>query len=157
MSFLPRLFDLITNLRSSAYAAGIETVIPPNGADRSSQEQWLLFQKGRMLKNGIWIPIDMEHHSGIVTNATPSKAPHCIHVDYDGSTGAAACDVAVIVNGNIAWKPSDPGFGQYALLGRLGESEGLVWGGRWKLADLDHFELDDWRSLQLLEESKNVA
>lgn len=37
------------------------------------------------------------------------------------------------------WNPTGP---YWAILGTLGESLGLSWGGRWKNKDLPHFELN---------------
>lgn len=37
----------------------------------------------------------------------------------------------------LQWDPADPA---WAAVGRIGEELGLRWGGRWKQADLGHFE-----------------
>ena len=37
----------------------------------------------------------------------------------------------------LQWDGTDPA---WITLGRLGESLGLVWGGRWKQKDMGHFE-----------------
>ena len=38
----------------------------------------------------------------------------------------------------LQWDAKDP---VWLQIGVLGEKEGLVWGGRWKQADMGHFEL----------------
>lgn len=46
------------------------------------------------------------------------------------------CPVAL-----LARKGWDPGNFLWAKVGEIGESVGLIWGGRWKVKDLDHFEM----------------
>jgi peptidoglycan L-alanyl-D-glutamate endopeptidase CwlK len=43
----------------------------------------------------------------------------------------------------LNWSPDDP---VWNVLGEIGESIGLKWGGRWKVRDLGHFEFDDSRA-----------
>lgn len=40
----------------------------------------------------------------------------------------------------LNWDANDPNWNR---IGVIGESLGLVWGGRWKQADLGHFEMPD--------------
>src|SRR5216684_823085 len=138
----------IYNITVEAINKGIQT--QRGEGLRTEIKQWADFQKGRIIKNGIWVPLDPVHHTGIVTWATPDKAPHCPHRDYDGAVGSCALDMQTVVNGKIAWNEGDPGYDRYPELGQLAEDKaGLAWGGRWgKIADLDHFELPDWRALQ---------
>lgn len=64
----------------------------------------------------------------IVTHARPGTSWH----NY-----GLAFDVAPVVDGKAAW-PND--LKLWHRIGELGESVGLSWGGRWKVADLPHFE-----------------
>ncbi len=150
---LLRLLKLIKALRVKTEMRGIITFIPTTGGARTELDQVVLYQKGRKLEGGVWIPRDPITHAGIVTYALPINAPHCIRRDLDGAIGSAACDLTIVVGGSIAWKEGDPGYDKYLVVGNLGEECGLVWGGRWPKphTDLDHFELPDWRSLPLVE------
>jgi peptidoglycan LD-endopeptidase CwlK len=51
-------------------------------------------------------------------------------------TKREAFDIAMLVNGKPDWSDNK----LYRLAGQIGESVGLVWGGRWKKADLCHFQ-----------------
>lgn len=146
---LPRLATLIRTLQDEAYRHGISTALARDGGLRSAAKQMHLFEQGRRCTEaGLWVPIDPVTRAGIVTNATPDKAPHCPHIDHDGSVGACAQDVWIIVDEKPALRPNDRGYGLYQTLGRIGEGLGLVWGGRFhSIADVDHFELADWREL----------
>jgi peptidoglycan LD-endopeptidase CwlK len=46
-----------------------------------------------------------------------------------------AFDIAILKNGKITWDDSD-----YLTAGNIGESVGLVWGGRWHQPDSCHFQ-----------------
>jgi len=46
-----------------------------------------------------------------------------------------AFDVAILKNGKITWEDAD-----YWEAGLIGESVGLVWGGRWHTPDFPHFQ-----------------
>jgi peptidoglycan LD-endopeptidase CwlK len=46
-----------------------------------------------------------------------------------------AFDIAILKNGKITWDDSD-----YLGAGNIGESVGLVWGGRWHQPDSCHFQ-----------------
>lgn len=53
-----------------------------------------------------------------------------------------AADAAFVRNGKIVISEQDPwAMRGYTLYGRVAESVGLKWGGRWKLLDLGHVEL----------------
>jgi len=47
-----------------------------------------------------------------------------------------AFDIAMMKNGKISWDAKD-----YDEPGKIGESVGLVWGGRWKSPDRPHFQI----------------
>jgi hypothetical protein len=52
---------------------------------------------------------------------------------------AEAVDLAPeICTREKGWAPTHP---HWRKMGEIGESLGLVWGGRWKVCDLGHFEL----------------
>lgn len=51
-------------------------------------------------------------------------------------TQGKAFDVAVIKDGKITWERKD-----YEVIGKLGKSLGLTWGGDWKCKDMGHFEI----------------
>jgi peptidoglycan L-alanyl-D-glutamate endopeptidase CwlK len=65
---------------------------------------------------------------------TPGKivtwAQHSRHEDGE------AFDIVILKNGKPDWSDLD----SYRRAGILGESVGLVWGGRWKTPDYPHFQ-----------------
>lgn len=149
LDLLPRLANLMDILQQRMAQSGVITGYGPNAGARSGKKQQLLFQQGRKLKNGIWAPVDPVGRAGIVTNATAAKSPHCRHIDHDGTVGSAAADLWIMVGDRAALTRYDEGYELYTELGRIGESIGLVWGGRFhNLHDVDHFELYDFRSLE---------
>jgi len=56
-----------------------------------------------------------------------------------------AFDVAVLDRGTLSWidgvDVNDNDISDYEEIGNLGERLGLEWGGRWKFADMPHFQL----------------
>lgn len=91
---------------------------------RTMAEQQALYDQGRS-KPG-----------KVVTNAKAGDSPH----NY-----GLAFDVAFVDNGVITWNEPRPG--AWDELGKMGESLGLVWGGRWKsFPDRPHFEAQAWRT-----------
>lgn len=57
----------------------------------------------------------------------------------NGRGKAEAVDLAPeICTREKGWAPAHP---HWQKMGEIGESLGLVWGGRWKVRDLGHFEL----------------
>lgn len=89
---------------------------------RSQEEQDVLFSQGR---------------------ATPGKivtwTRNSLH------TKRIAFDIAVLRDGKPIWDVKvdvdADGLGDYYEAGEVGESVGLVWGGRWKKPDYAHFQL----------------
>lgn len=156
LDLLPRLYTLVDILQQRMQQSGIATGFGPNAGARSSRKQDLLFQQGRrQLPTGIWVPSDPVGRTGIITNAIPQKSPHCRHIDHDGSIGSAAADIWIMVDDHPALTKYDEGYELYGEMGRVGESIGLVWGGRFHtLHDMDHFELYDFRSLRLAPEEQ---
>jgi len=83
---------------------------------RSLSEQEAIYAKGRT------------EQGSVVTNARPG---------YSWHNFGRAYDVAVVIGGKVVWESR-----QYAAVGVLGKSVGLVWGGDFKgmAGDLGHFE-----------------
>ncbi len=120
---------------------------------RSEAEQAALFAQGReplasvtakRRACGLWaiIPADNER---CVTWTMDSK--HIIR--FDPVTGKAlndarAFDVAIVKDRQFTWElkvdVNADGIPDYAEMGEIGESFGLVWGGRWRRPDYPHFE-----------------
>jgi peptidoglycan L-alanyl-D-glutamate endopeptidase CwlK len=88
---------------------------------RTMDEQAKLYAQGRTLPGPI------------VTKAKPGQSAHNYGMAFD------ICFV-----GKVPYPPeTDP---RWLALGQLGESLGLVWGGRFKsFKDLPHFERANWR------------
>jgi len=90
---------------------------------RTAEYQHELFMKGR----------DPLHPAKPVTNCDGFKVKSNHQTKEDGFGHAA----------DICFQGNDP-FGQsqpWATFGAVSESQGLTWGGRFKLVDLDHVEL----------------
>lgn len=91
---------------------------------------------------------------GIVTKARGGQSWH--NVERDGKPAALAFDVCVMTaDGKRVLPSSAP---EWDTLGRIGESLGLTWGGRFgdnpgtvriEGWDKGHFQLDEWGSLSL--------
>lgn len=119
----PTLRPKAEELIRKAKAVGIDIIITQTL--RTKAEQDALYAQGRT-KPG-----------SIVTNAKYPQSLHCWGVAFD---------FAVMVNGKVSWNEV-----HYSKVGPLGESLGLVWGGRWKnFPDKPHFELPgySWSALQ---------
>ncbi len=141
---LPPLVDAFTRTRARCASAGID--LREVDGFRSPMKQIANFQKGRAFdpEHG-WHVVD---HALVVTNALPAQAPHC---------RGAAIDGMIFENGKpLTMDPHLPAAEaarqllMYTRAGEIGESEGLVWGGRFKsIKDYDHFELPGWRDLPM--------
>lgn len=145
---LPRLQRKALEHERLCKQDGVEIAFTFDGGRRSVEFQQHLFQRGRTLQNGVWVKTGR-----VVTNAMPGKAPHCPHVDEDGSVGGAAYDVAVVLpSGKLTLEENGKTHPAYFdVIGPRAEQLGLVWGERFgSIKDTDHFELADWRSLSLL-------
>lgn len=100
---------------------------------RSPEEQFRLYQQGRVqVADGSW-QLDADPTTAVVTNCDGflKRSRH-------NSNPAEALDFAVIVVGKISWDVRE-----YAVVGRLAEARGLIWGGAWTKAPHDgpHLEL----------------
>lgn len=116
-------------------AAGLNPVLTFAYRSRLAQER--LYQIGRRGLEG----------EKTVTNARGGESWH--NVERNGVPAALAFDFALIAkdgrhllaDGDEAWQQA----------GRIAESLGLTWGGRWRMRDLGHCQLDDGGRLTLAE------
>jgi peptidoglycan L-alanyl-D-glutamate endopeptidase CwlK len=63
---------------------------------------------------------------------------HSKHLDGDAIDICPYHTYALHGPDKLQWDPEDPTWNR---IGKIGESLGLRWGGRWKRKDLGHFEL----------------
>lgn len=101
---------------------------------RTPEEQFLLFQKGRVLEGTVW---RIEDKSRIVTFMDGHKL-----MSNHNYYPAKALDVVLRdPKGQFQWDSDIP---QWQALPELGARVGLVNGGAWKrLKDFPHFEVND--------------
>lgn len=99
---------------------------------RSPEEQFRLYQQGRVqVADGSW-QRDTDPRTAVVTNCDGFLKP-----SRHNSNPAEALDFAVVVGGKVSWDVRE-----YAVVGRLAEARGLVWGGSWaRFPDAPHLEL----------------
>lgn len=109
---LPSVQLKLKELRSKAENKGVSFII--TCTYRSQVEQDSLYAQGRSIEG---------------RKVTWTK--------YSTHTDRRAFDVAVVVNSEVSWNPDD-----YLLLGEIGESIGLEWGGNWKKKDYCHFQFN---------------
>lgn len=104
-------------------AQGIELLVTCTW--RSNEEQARLYAQGRTASGPI------------VTNARPGDSKH--NAMKNGKPASKAYDVVPMRDGKPIWDDKDP---VWQEVGRLGESVGLAWAGRWlRLREFPHFEL----------------
>jgi hypothetical protein len=119
----PDLQPKAQKLIDLAKAKGIDIII--SQTLRTKEEQNDLYAQGRT-KPG-----------NIVTHVEYPYSLHCWGVAFD---------IAVIIGGKANWDPR-----HYDLIGPLGESLGLEWGGRWKnFVDRPHFQLPGYEVTDLI-------
>lgn len=100
---------------------------------RTYPDQQAIFEKGRTLENGLWVPVDPVHFTGIVTWAKPGDSWHHF----------SAID-SCFINGQDPWLDQHPDkdflWSEYA---RLGEANGFEAGYRWegKKQDRPHLQI----------------
>jgi RHS repeat-associated protein len=105
----------------SAKNAGIDLRV--TSGIRSMQEQASLYGKGRDAKGNV---VDK---NAIVTNAKPGQSYHNFGLAFD---------VAIVDGKKNNWNTSSTEWGK---IGKLGETAGFEWGGRWTdLPDAAHFQ-----------------
>lgn len=112
---LPLVKEKAESLLSMCKSQGIDLVV--TATYRSREEQDSLYAQGRT-KPG-----------SIVTNAKGGQSFHNWRV---------AVDVVPVINGKAVWDNND----LWEKVGRVGESLGFTWGGRWDFVDKSHFQLD---------------
>lgn len=118
----PALQPLAREFLRLADEAGIEVLIYMTF--RSKDEQDALYAKGRT-KPG-----------AIVTYRKGGQSVH--NCTLKGKPASKAFDCVPLVNGVPDWDNAKI----YGQLGKIGESVGLEWGGRWKkLVDKPHFQI----------------
>jgi hypothetical protein len=121
---------------------------------RAPAEQARLYEKGRrVVWSADWRPISelIIDRAKIVTNARPMSSAH----NY-GPSRAVDCvlDPALVVvrerkGRPDLWETGTPeARAAWDAYGEAVRAEGLVWGGSWKMRDLPHAELLDFRSKQ---------
>jgi len=99
-------------------AAGIYLLI--TSTYRSPEEQAALYAQGRTAPGKI------------VTRAKPGQSMHNYRLAYD---------VVPLRNGKPVWGTSGEDAKLWAMVGELGEAQGLEWAGRWaKFRESPHFE-----------------
>lgn len=129
--------DLATCMQPVAIAfkarcaeAGLPIVITQT--HRTDEEQQALYDQGRV------------RPGKIVTNARPGSSAHNPPNQFPG----LAFDIAFFIpeTGYLTWEEARPG--AWEEVGSIGESLGLVWGGRWpRFQDKPHFEWPEWRKV----------
>ena len=119
----PDLIRKATKLIELAKAKGIDIII--SQTFRSKEEQDALYAQGRTAPGNI------------VTNVKYPISLHCWGIAFD---------VAVIINKQASWIAA-----HFDVVGPIGESIGLKWGGRWQnFPDKPHFELPFFNAAELV-------
>jgi peptidoglycan LD-endopeptidase CwlK len=122
---------------------------------RSYQEQVALYSQGRNpieITNGYrnlagLPPIDEETNKRKITWTMNSK--HIVNLMDDSPDNdlSRAFDFVVDTGNGLSWDikvdANADGLADYDEIGVIGESLGLVWGGRWKNPDKPHFQMPD--------------
>jgi hypothetical protein len=81
----------------------------------------------------------------IVTNARGGESWH--NVERDGCPASLAFDFALMTADGQRYLPDDHPL--WTVAGEIGERLGLTWGGRWKMHDASHLQLDNRGTLSL--------
>jgi peptidoglycan L-alanyl-D-glutamate endopeptidase CwlK len=115
------LQKLIPQFKKLAAAEGIEVLI--YCTYRSNYEQNKLYNIGRSLPGRK------------VTNCRGGASKH--NCEENLRPSAKAFDCVPLINGKAAWYDNEA----YNILGKIGKSLGLTWGGNFKAIDTPHFEI----------------
>lgn len=119
----PELASKAYKLIELAKAKGIDIIISQTLRNKADQD--ILYAKGRTTSGPI---------------VTRVQYPHSLHC------WGVAFDVAVIINKQASWIAA-----HFDVVGPLGESLGLRWGGRWQnFPDKPHFELLYYNAAELV-------
>jgi hypothetical protein len=119
---------------------------------RFEEEQRRLHAKGRTVSSGICV---CAHHPLGLTVTNAEHASDTAH----GRGGAG--DFAPSVKGKVLW-PDEKGVGaeekarregMFEVVGLLAKKHGLVWGGEWKMRDLGHIEVPNWKQIPFNKEA----
>jgi peptidoglycan L-alanyl-D-glutamate endopeptidase CwlK len=122
----PDTYLLYRQFEAGMKQAGIDYIV--TCTYRSEAEQAVLFAQGRTAPGKI------------VTNAPPGRSAHN-HTEA-GRPAAKAFDIAIITAGKIDWDGSHPA---WEAAGKVGESVGLEWAGRWhSFPEKPHFQSLHW-------------
>ncbi|MCK4911801.1 MAG: M15 family metallopeptidase [Thermodesulfovibrionales bacterium] len=151
----PVVRDRCARLIEACSARGLHLMV--TSSLRSAQEQAALYAQGRKpvdVVNALRAVAGLAHISSdkntIVTHATTS-----VH------EFGLAFDVALTNDGAPHWDKSldlnDNGYADYREVGSVGESLGLVWGGRFRHRDLCHFEWTGGLTMGELKAGKRPA
>lgn len=112
---------------SPAFAAKVQAMLTALGDGREFPFEWLRTPERQRFLYGFGR--DYDDGRGIVTNAQSAL--------FSWHGFGLACDM--VEKDNTPWS-APPTF--WNRLGEAAEAQGLVWGGRWKRADLPHIQWD---------------
>lgn len=116
---------------------------------RSPAQQWALYQQGRVLNRETeeWEPVDPVKRTGIVTDARPWEAPHCV-MTLDGQPAAMATDFVPVdqQTGQLLWNTPDAVWQRlYEIAAKCGlDPMGDRW-GEYLAWDKGHVAEPGWR------------
>lgn len=134
----PKVRALAEKLLQVAEANGHRVIV--TSTLRTFDEQASLYAQGRTMPGKI------------VTNAKPGDSFH---------NWGLAFDVAIIRDGRATWDAKvdvdDDRIPDYEEVGKLGESIGLEWGGRFHLVDMPHFQFTGGLTLRDLRLGKRLS
>lgn len=120
----PRLRSLFLQFDMKMREAGIDYIV--TCAYRNNYDQDQLYAQGRT-KVG-----------ARVTNARAGQSLHN-SVDTAGNPASRAFDIVIMKNGKPDWDVKNP---NWLRAGKIGESVGLEWAGRWtSFKEYPHFQL----------------
>ena len=119
----PRYHDLALKFLEAAAAAGLDPRVVQSR--RSAEDQARLYAQGRTAPGPI------------VTYAKPGQSAH---------NGGFAIDVVPgALEGTKNWSPDSP---LWTQLASIAKQNGIQWGGDWKMHDMPHFQLANWRNYE---------
>lgn len=119
---------------------------------RTPLEQAALYAQGRRSLEGTnairmaagMAPIDTRQNGRKVTYAKPM---------YSWHNWRRALDFVIVDGGKPEWRGDHPG---YAVVGKIGESEGLEWSGRWRrFREVGHLQYTGGLSIKELIDGQN--
>lgn len=130
----PLMQPLVVDFLARAESVGIDLLV--TCTYRSDEEQARLYAIGRT-KPG-----------RRVTNAKPGQSMH--NFRYGGKPASLAVDVVPMRAGKPVWGTTGADLALWQRVGRLGESAGLEWAGRWtRFREFPHFQHPDAKSVRL--------